>query len=133
MNTECWIWERTLSLKGYGVFSIGKKQYKAHRAIYEAVRGAIPEGLTLDHLCRQRSCVNPYHLEAVSSVENVMRGVSFGALNKLKTHCKRGHPLSGDNLYTRQSRRSGNMERACRKCTSVVGAELYKKQKLHGK
>jgi hypothetical protein len=91
-SEECWIWKGTKQIGGYGVFKIhGKSMQRAHRLAYAWLRGPIPDGLTLDHLCRVTACVNPEHLEPVEMVENVMRGGSIPAVNARKTHCKRGH------------------------------------------
>jgi len=98
----CWEWQSTL-VCGYGVFKHrvdGEwKSVKAHRLAYELTKGSIPAGLTLDHLCRNTKCVNPDHLEPVTCVDNVMRGNALPAVNARKTECKRGHALSGDNVY----------------------------------
>jgi len=105
-----------LDTKRYGritVWEDGRRRYvRAHRYSYEAFVGPIPEGLTLDHLCRVRNCVNPEHLEPVSLKENLLRGDSSPAHNARKTHCMRGHALSGDNLYINP----GTGYRACRTC-----------------
>lgn len=106
-TTGCWEWERA-KVQGYGYYRPpdGPVNVRAHRYMYELLVGPIPEGLTLDHLCRVRSCVNPAHLEPVTSGENTRRATA------IQTHCLRGHPLSGDNLYVRANRRHC---RACRR------------------
>lgn len=115
----CWEWNGLIDQPtkkhsfGYGIFKIGQQQYRAHRVSYTIANGEIASGLVIDHLCRNTKCVNPAHLEAVSNVENVMRGLSEPALNKQKTHCKRGHPLSGDNILSTRGKRE------CRKCRRV--------------
>lgn len=86
----------------------------AHRFAYEDIVGPILEGLTIDHLCRVRHCVNPAHLEPVTHLENVRRG--NGGLNQLaKTHCPKGHPYDEENTYRLPSRPSGRYCRACRR------------------
>lgn len=95
----------------YGRVSMGGRRVRVHRAVYEAANGPIAPGLTVDHLCGNTLCVNPFHLEAVSSRENTMRGVGPSAINARKTHCKRGHELSGQNLLPPR-----NGWRECRKC-----------------
>jgi hypothetical protein len=92
-KSVCWIWQGPLNADGYGFYSYGGSNYNAHRAAYELWRGSIPDGLTIDHLCRVRSCVNPNHLECVTNEENVRRGKSY----KFRSHCIKGHVLSGEN------------------------------------
>lgn len=98
MDSKCWEWKHPRTRHGYGIFSIGRDTILAHRLSYWWHVGPIPEGLTLDHLCRNTSCVNPAHLEAVSATVNILRGFGPPAVNARKTHCKNGHPLDGDNL-----------------------------------
>jgi HNH endonuclease len=73
-KTPCWIWQQATSSQGYGMVTIKNKQFLMHRVMYEQVYGAIPEGLELDHLCRNRPCVRPDHLEAVTHAVNTRRG-----------------------------------------------------------
>lgn len=112
-NTGCWLWTGMLSDLGYGRLWSREKQLpiNAHRLSYEMHKGKIPDNLTLDHLCRTRSCVNPDHLEAVPLQENIRRGFSPPAMNARKTHCNRGHNFSGFNLILRS-----DGGRRCRQC-----------------
>jgi hypothetical protein len=110
-NCGCWLWEGTWSPDGYGYFHVeGRKMKVAHKFLYEREIAPVPEGMELDHLCKLRCCVNPQHLEAVTHAVNISRGQS-GSYNKNKTHCRNGHPYSGDNLRT-----TASGERVCRTC-----------------
>lgn len=114
-ETGCWDWSRYVDSDGYGRVKIrGKSERRAHRAVYEELVGHIPDGMDLDHLCRNRRCVNPEHLEPVTKRENTLRGFAPTAMNARKTHCLNGHSLSGDNIYTQNGRR-----RQCRTCESA--------------
>lgn len=94
----CWFWTGGTS-RGYGRFWLAGRTPQAHRVAFEDAHGPIPVRMVLDHLCRNRNCVRPDHLEVVTPGENVLRGVGLSAENKRKSSCKAGHPLSGDNLY----------------------------------
>lgn len=111
-TSDCWLWTGSLHL-GYGVIAAEGRANMAHRVSYELIVGPIPDGLTLDHLCRNRACVNPAHLEPVTNVENVMRGLSVGALNARKTHCPKGHPYTAENTMLSRNRR------CCRTCRNI--------------
>lgn len=109
-SSGCWVWQKAKDRQGYGFIKVNGFQWRAHRLSYHLCIGSIPEGMTIDHLCRNSSCVRPDHLEAVSNKENVLRGVGISANNARKTHCKRGHLLSPDNLI-KHSR-----QRVCKAC-----------------
>jgi len=94
----------------------------AHRVSYEAFKDRIPIGLTIDHLCRNKHCLNPEHLEVVTIQENISRGNGFCAINSRKTHCKRGHLLSGYNLCIYAGKRQ------CRTCLNKAQSERYHKR-----
>ena len=125
---ECILWTLFIHPNGYGRVRVKDKMKQAHRVAWERVNGPIPHDLQIDHLCRQRSCVNPEHMELVTSRENTMRGISIPAINARKTHCKRGHPLSGYNLIL-----PPNGSRQCRTCRQMRGRIYYlrKKAKRH--
>ena len=99
---KCIIWSGYITTKGYGLvyakYSKGKTKYiSAHRALYEGVFGRIHDDLVVDHLCRNRACINVNHLEAVTNRENILRGVGRTAVNARKTHCHNGHEFSKEN------------------------------------
>lgn len=94
---ECRVWLRSKA-KGYGTLHVDGAMRQAHGVSYETFVGTIPAGCELDHLCRNRSCINPAHLEPVTHRENVLRGASPTAENAAKTHCPQGHAYVGDNV-----------------------------------
>lgn len=101
----CWLWTGRVDDFGYGHFKVKGRNLKAHRVAWVIERGAIPDDVTVDHICRQPSCVNPAHLALVSNKENILRGASPTALNAKKTHCIRGHELAGANIRVYRGRR----------------------------
>lgn len=108
VTDTCWLWTGCLNSKGYGVVSIGGRRHLTHRVAYEALVGPIPDGFTIDHVkprCESTRCLNPDHLEPVTSLENRQRA------NRLITTCRRGHPLS---------KRPGDRQRRCRECESIA-------------
>lgn len=114
----CIRWTGRIDHHGYSEIRItlGRLKYRkcrAHRVAYEVFVGPIPEGLTIDHLCRNQWCVNPAHLEPVTSVVNVMRGESPFARHARKTHCKHGHEFTPENTY---HPRGIQTHRKCREC-----------------
>jgi hypothetical protein len=124
----CWEWTGTLHYKGYGALRsrapiegvVIRLSSFAHRAVYQLLVGEVPSDLQLDHLCRNRRCVNPAHLEPVTAKENARRGIAGlvnGARHAARTHCCHGHELSGANVYRRP-----NGHRRCRACHRMHGA-----------
>jgi len=112
-ETGCWLWQgRVHPRTGYGQAWFDGTNRLAHRVMFTLVRGPIPAGLQLDHLCRVRHCVNPEHLEPVTARENTLRGVTLPAANAAKTECPRGHLYDTDNTYV--DRRGGRHCRACK-------------------
>lgn len=120
---DCWLWTAGKHSRGYGQFYLDGKDVRAHRAAYEHYIGPIPDGLEIDHLCRVRECCNPAHLEAVTHAENVRRG-DGGKHQLAKTHCPKGHPYKGDNLY-----RDSHARRRCLVCKRATGLAYYYRQK----
>lgn len=109
-ESECWTWLSHRTVDGYGVMMVAGKVRRAHRLVWCAFRGPIPAGLQLDHLCRNRGCVNPEHLELVTLQENVARG-NAGEPQRARTHCPRQHPYAGANLVV-----WADGKRRCRRC-----------------
>jgi hypothetical protein len=123
----CWIWMGSKNNGGYGKIGrprSGNRGVSVHRASYELLVGPIPAGYQIDHLCKNTSCLNPAHLEAVTPRENVLRGNTFARHQAAQTHCVKGHPLSGDNLY-----RHPDGSRKCRACRRSYESDRYMRRR----
>ena len=117
-SDACWEWTAGLDSKGYGAFRLStNKRIVAHRFAYEILVGPIPEGLQLDHLCRNRRCVNPEHLEPVDNRTNTLRGEGPTAQHARKTHCCHGHELDAGNV--RVSRAGARICLTCERVRSL--------------
>lgn len=121
----CWEWIAAKT-NGYGVVQHNGRLQRAHRVVYELLVGSIPEGLELDHLCKNRGCVNPLHMEPVTGIENNARSDSMSALHARQTHCKRGHEFTTNNTYLRS--RGNKIERFCRKFCRIRDNERYRRK-----
>jgi hypothetical protein len=128
-SNGCWIWQKNKDQYGYGYFRANMKHWRAQRFSYTSIFGEIAEGLVTDHLCRVHSCVNPFHLEAVTPAINTERGFSYAGINARATSCIRGHPLSGDNLYVYKT----TGKRACKKCAALKMRRLRQEKKSKSK
>ena len=129
LDNGCWEWKGEINDSGYGIF---QSKGRAHRFAYEALTGmAIPEGLQIDHLCRNRKCVNPSHLDVVTGGENLRRSpllwsiwLKLHAKYRNKTHCPQGHPYDEKNTYVYAS---GG--RQCRMCHRDAARERRLKKR----
>jgi hypothetical protein len=141
----CWLWAGSFGSRNrdYGFFFAGGKSHGAHRVAYELIKGEIPEGLCIDHLCRNTHCVNPNHLEAVTFSVNTMRGYiargktrtkknynkKVNKLKEIKTHCKNGHELNEENTgfhsYTSPKGKILGPYQFCRICWRAKSRENW--------
>lgn len=118
-GSPCWIWTGCFSKGGYGRIGVGGKLDYSHRLTFELLRGDIEENLCVDHLCKNRICCNPAHMEVVTRGENVKRG-DTGKHNSIKTHCPHGHKYTPKNTVIRK----GNRE--CKTCVNYRNTKEYR-------
>lgn len=123
-DSGCWEWQGRIDKGGYGRKKIRKdgiNYYNVHQVSFVVYNGDIPFGNEIDHKCRNRKCFNPDHLQAITKKENILLGIGPTAVNARKTHCNRGHPLSGDNLYVFKDGR-----RDCKLCQRIRGLRWWR-------
>lgn len=123
----CWTWIAGKNKEGYGEIKAesGNRKLKAHRVSFEIHKGKIPDGLVVDHICKNPSCVNPIHLRAITKTENTMIGDGFYAVNGRKTHCINGHEFTPENTI----KHSGGGRR-CLACKRIKHQEYKKRKRL---
>ena len=124
-ESGCWQFTGFLNWAGYGIFTLNGVKHPAHRAAYIILVGPVPKGLDLDHLCRNRACINPAHLEPVTRSENLRRGEA-GGWQRNKTHCVNGHAFTQENTYIRPD----GTGRECRTCQAAAH-ERYRARKAN--
>lgn len=117
---SCWHWPGNKTDRGYARISLNGKMRRLARVVFVAAKGPIPEGREIDHLCRERDCINPAHLEAVTQIENNRRSMSPTGVNYRKEQCKAGHPFTAQNTIQRP------FGRGCRECKNARRREARK-------
>jgi hypothetical protein len=122
---DCWNWHAS-KINNYGAFGFRGRVVGGHRFIYELIKGRIPAGWVIDHLCRNKACVNPNHLEAVTQSINVRRAV------RVRDICKYGHSLTPDNVFVLLNSRGMPARRclACKKASRKLQYQIHKAAKM---
>lgn len=129
----CWEWNAYIQSNGYGQHSFGRRTVLAHRASYELFKGKIGKGMEIDHTCNNKKCVNPNHLEEVTTSENQARSYARGRklsgavdFQKAKTHCPSGHPYDQKNTRINPTR----YYRICRECKRIQSAACKARRRI---
>lgn len=124
---ECLVWTGAKDSNGYGLFGLDGVSVGAHRFAYATARGPVPDGLELDHLCRNRACVRLSHLEAVTKYENMRRGESPFAKNLRVTACPQGHEYTDENIWRYRG------SRYCRECRRIQARDRKRRIRLEAR
>lgn len=121
-SSDCHHWTGPLDKDGYGSFYLRRRNRRAHRVAWYNMHGEIPEGMVINHICKNRACVNAQHLQIVTVAENTLKdSVTVAAINARKTHCPRGHP------YDRVYRSGKRYQRYCSICEAAKSRRLQAK------
>ena len=129
-ESGCWLWSGAITNHGYGVIRANTRSTYAHRVSYELHVGPIADGMTIDHLCSVRACVNPNHLKQATQRENILRSDSVAARKSRQTHCVHGHEFTTANTIV--TLRHGNFGRSCRLCKQRKDRVAYAKARAQG-
>lgn len=127
----CHVWTARKVRGGYGKFWLGCRHRSAHCVAWEWARGPVQDGKQLDHLCRNRACVNVDHLEPVTCRENTLRGVGIAAVYSKRTHCMRGHQLP--EIEIKMVRGKPRRHRTCRECDRLNHRMNYRRKQAEAK
>ena len=130
-NDKCVEWPKCKTKKGYGIYQVGGRPRLAHRVSYLIFKGDLDNKLIIDHICRNRSCINPDHLRQVTHRENNLNnGAANYVVNGVKTRCIHGHEFTYANTYIRKGLKNGRESRVCKKCNTQRQLKFIKKKKL---
>jgi len=122
---ECWEWSGYKDKDGYGKFSLNRTPFMAHRISFNIFKGIIKDNLVIDHICHNRSCINPEHLRQVTIKTNTLENsVGNAYFNSIKTHCNKGHEFIGANIG-----KDSSGDRYCKKCHCIRQKEYLARKK----
>ncbi len=124
-NKKCWLMLTSLDSDGYHIGSYRGKAVRTHKKIYVLTKGDIPKGMVTDHLCRNRNCCNPDHIEIVTNKENIRRGMNA---NSNKTHCPQGHEYTPENIYLEKAKSNHSISRHCKICRSAISKRQWEQK-----
>jgi hypothetical protein len=128
-ENDCLVWTAPLDKDGYGSFYLRRRNRRAHRVAWYDMHGEIPDGMVINHICRNRACVNTQHLQVVTIRENVLKdSTTISAINARKTHCRKGHPF--DRVYKSSK---GGKQRSCSICDAAKHRRLQAKWRAEDK